>query len=63
MTKKSWELQGEANITWNMAIPIMEAWRGFLVILGEYRIEELEHFKCSDKVVQNCSNLEIFFSF
>lgn len=41
MTKKSWELQGEASITWNTAIRIMGAWRAFLAIPGEFWVEEL----------------------
>lgn len=51
MTKRSWELQGEASITWNMAIQIMEAWKEFLAILGECWAEELEPCRYLDKLI------------
>lgn len=35
MTKKNLEQPEEVSITWNMGIQITEAWKEFLVILGE----------------------------
>lgn len=35
MIKRNWELRGEADITWSMETPIMEAWRESSPTLGE----------------------------